>query len=98
MGGTAAVAKKSSDLTGELDAVITRLRECGYVAKAEELRGIVHETAWTSSSEMLGEIGLCLLRIQQSLGRVPPAAVNESLARCLKAVRKTWPDIKLPKS
>ena len=31
-------------------------------------------------------------------GAEPPAAVNESLARCMKAVRKTWPDIKLPKS
>lgn len=97
MGGTAAVAKKSFDLTGELDAVIDRLRECGYAAKADELRRIVHETAWSSSSEMLGEIGLCILRIQQSLGREPPAAVNEGLARCLKVVRKIWPDIKLPK-
>jgi len=90
------MAEKALDLTSELDAVIDKLRECGYASRAEELRGIVHETAWTSSSKMLGEIGLCLLRIQQGLGREPPAEVNEGLARCLKAVRKTWPDIKLP--
>ena len=90
------LAQKPSDLTHQLDAVIDRLREYGHAARAEELRGIVHETAWTSSSEMLGEIGLCLLRIQQSLGGEPPAEVNEGLAQCLKAVRRTWPDIKLP--
>ncbi len=88
--------KRPFDLTSELDAVIARLRECGYTGNAEELRGIVHETAWASSSEMLGEIGLCILRIQQSLGREPPAEVNDALARCLEDVRKTWPDIKLP--
>ncbi len=91
------MAEKTLDLTSELDAVIDRLREYGYAGKAEELRGTVHETAWTSGSEMLGEIGLCLLRIQQSLGREPPAGVSEGLARCLKVVRKTWPEIKLPK-
>ena len=91
------MAEKPLDLTHELDAVIDKLRECGNAARAEELRGIVHETAWSSGSEMLGEIGLCILRIQQSLGREPPAEVSEGLARCLKVVRKTWPDIKLPK-
>ena len=91
----ATLAKKPFELTSELDAVIGNLRECGHAGKAEELRGIVHETAWTTSSEMLGEIGLCLLRIQQSLGRKPAAEVSKGLARCLKAVRKTWPDIKL---
>ncbi len=92
------MARQPFDLTGELDDLISKLRACGYPGKAEELRGIVHETAWTSSSEMLGEIGLCILRIQQGLGRKPPAELNEGLSRCLKVVRKTWPDIKLPKS
>lgn len=87
---------ESQNLIDELDAVIDRLMTSGFPAEASELRSMTHETAWTSSSEMLGEIGLWILGIQRSLAGELPAEVKKGLARCLKFVRKTWPDIKLP--
>jgi hypothetical protein len=87
---------ESQDLIDELDAVIDKLMNSGFPAEASELRSMTHETAWTSSSEMLGEIGLWILGIQRSLAGELPAEVKKGLARCLKFVRKTWPDIELP--
>ena len=94
---TATLAKKPLDLTRELDAMIGKLWACGYPGKAEELRSAAYAGVGSSSSEILGEIGLCILRIQRDLRRELPKEARAGLARCLKIVRKTWPDIKLPK-
>ncbi|MFB3923555.1 MAG: hypothetical protein ACE145_17670 [Terriglobia bacterium] len=77
---------------------MARLRECGHETQAEELRKIVHGTAWSSSSEMLGEIGLCILRIQRDAGAKLPKEIQIGLERCLGAVRETWPAIKLSRA
>ena len=46
---------------------------------------------WTSSSEMVGELGQALLALDA------PAALKEAKQRCLQEVRKVWPHIKARK-
>jgi len=71
------------------------LRAAGLDAEAEELEGLGFKTAWTSASEMLGEIGLCILRIEAHGDPRVPEGAREALEECMKAVRAVWPRIAL---
>jgi hypothetical protein len=78
-----------------LARAIRGLREAGLGAEAEELEGLGFKTAWTSASEMLGEIGHCILRIEARGDPPLPEGVREALGECMKAVRAVWPRIAL---
>ena len=90
------MAKEHFDLISELDAAVGKLRACGYPGKAQELRSAAYESVVSTSSEIIGEIGLCILRIQRDVGSKLSSEARDGLARCLKLVRETWPDIRLP--
>ena len=66
------VSKRRDNFSEALRRLIDTLRAAGFEEDAAKLRELVFETAWTSSSEMAGEIGLAILRIQQGgRGRLP---------------------------
>jgi hypothetical protein len=44
---------------------------------------------------MIGELGLAVLRLQSKNQRLPNE-LTPVANRCMKEVRKIWPDIKLP--
>jgi len=74
------------------DEFIAQLRTAGHASTADKLDFILHRVAWTTGSELLGELGAEILRFQQS---TPSAsgAVQKSLNRSLDMVRRVWPDI-----
>ena len=55
-----------------VDNVTDRLRSAGFVAEASTLHEILHEIAWTTSSELLGELGLAIRDIQAKAGSSLP--------------------------
>ena len=79
------------DLIEKLEAESVRKPILNKSAAA--LHQLLHGTAWTTSSELLGEVGLELLRIQRDYEKSLAPDTRESLQRCLAAVRKVWPDI-----
>jgi hypothetical protein len=74
------------------DELIAQLRAGGHASTADKLDLMLHRVAWTTGSELLGELGVEILRLQQS---TPSAntAVQQSLSRSLDMVRRVWPDI-----
>ena len=72
------------------DELLRGLREHGRVEDAEGLKSLM-VIGWTSSSEMVGELGQALLALDV------PAALKEAKQRCLQEVRKVWPHIKARK-
>ncbi|MFZ2407786.1 MAG: hypothetical protein WAW41_21865 [Methylobacter sp.] len=79
--------------TEPFDELISRLQAYGYSADAESISSL-RTSAWTSSSEMIGELGIAILEIQSHC-EPAPAELRQALARCMKEVRKVWPGIKL---
>jgi hypothetical protein len=75
------------------DELIQRLRVDGYVEAAGRLHTLLHEVAWTSSSELLGELGLALLAFERSTP-VIGAELRRLLDRSMALIRQVWPDIK----
>jgi len=74
--------------------LINQLRAYEYWADADFILSL-KRTMWTSSSEMMGELGLAVLTIQSQSGDIP-GELGRALALCMKEVRKVWPDINLP--
>ncbi len=87
--------QSGDDFLEALSQAIDRLRAAGFEEDARNLRDVAFETAWTSSSEMIGEIGLAILRVQQRARGKLPKAVARGLDRCMDHVREVWPDIRL---
>jgi hypothetical protein len=78
----------------ELDVFIREtaliLMRSGREAAASELSAVTG-TAWTTSSEWLGELGQAVRRIQ-ARADLPPDVVGR-LHRIMEAVHVAWPDL-----
>ena len=70
-------------------ALLAELRARGFTTQAARLGGLLNGV-WTSSSELLGELGAELIAIHRECK--PASAEQKALVRaCLKEVRKAWP-------
>ena len=74
------------------EELIAQLRANGHASSADKLDYMLHRVAWTTGSELLGELGTEIIRFQQSTPSAS-AAVQQSLSRSLDMVRRVWPDI-----
>jgi len=85
---------RAEDFLGALRVSLEKLKRLGFVEETAELERLVN-SAWSSSSEMLGEIGLGLLRLESRIGSQWPDTIREECAKYLSEVRKVWPTISL---
>ena len=72
------------------DELIVKLRESGLDGHADALSELKGQ-AWTTSSEMIGELGRAVLRLRKQPEL--PAEVSKLIGRCMSEVRKVWPHI-----
>jgi hypothetical protein len=84
----------STQIGGDpFEALIRQLRVEGYAEAADQLDTILHHTAWTTGTELLGELGIAL----RDFTRTRPKAGTE-LRRCLRTcrrvVRRAWPGLR----
>jgi hypothetical protein len=70
--------------------LLNELERAGLSAQATALRDALFNTAYTSSSEFIGEMDRVIAAIARASGAVP-APVNQALARSLEEVHKIWP-------
>lgn len=77
----------------ELRIAVAKLRDAGFVVEADDFDSIL-SAAWTSSSELLGEIGLRIVRITHAHRHEIPPDVQATFESMLCEVEKTWSDIR----
>lgn len=72
--------------------LIASLRSDGLSEAADRLHVLLHEVAWTTGSELIGELGLELKRIESegSLKKSPKSL--ETIEKCFRMVFREWPD------
>jgi hypothetical protein len=73
-----------------LDDLGQRLRESGASAAAENLHIILHESAWTTSSELLGEIKLTLAVVHREKEGKLPSAIMKDIDAFIAFIDKAW--------
>lgn len=76
------------------DDLIRQLRSEGHSQFADKLDFLLHRVAWTTGSELIGELGLALLGFEKDTPSVS-SALRPHLDLCMRFVRRVWPDIKL---
>jgi hypothetical protein len=70
-------------------ALAASLKESGFAAHSSLLDGVLNGT-WTTSTELIGELGSAVLTIRRECK--PLSASQKGLVRqCLREVRKAWP-------
>jgi hypothetical protein len=77
------------DLEAELIETVAALRGAGFADEADRIAEAM-SLPTTSSSELLGEIGVAIRSVQRHAGRNLPPEVRRRLARCLRGARSAW--------
>jgi hypothetical protein len=62
-----------------IDALIEDLRASRHEDEAQALYALMHETAWTTGSELLGELGLALKKMKGTYSLETKAKIKESI-------------------
>jgi hypothetical protein len=73
-----------------VDSLIERLKGLHLIAPARELHAILHEGAWTTSSELLGELRLALVKIRAEHGCQLPSDVKQDVVACIRIINDVW--------
>jgi hypothetical protein len=71
------------------DELIALLRAEGHAELADRLDDMIRHTAWTTGSELNGELGLALRGFRRTARGLSPA-LRQQLRTCLRAVRPRW--------
>ncbi len=71
-----------------------KLREANFELEAQKLRHRLDEVAWTTSSELFGELGKLFLDLKREAAADLSPVLQGDLERCLDAIRKVWPDLR----
>jgi hypothetical protein len=87
---------QADDLYVRTDWLIRELRAAGIPVAADRLSHLLHEVAWTTSSELIGELGQALLVIQREHASALPAGVARALGEAIAGARRVWPDLREP--
>jgi len=72
----------------EFDELIDALRGQSLNAPANRLHSLLHETAWTTGSEFLGELGNEIRKIRKQHGRELDSQTREKIRICLSGINK----------
>jgi len=76
----------------EFDELVSILRSEGHDQVAGRLHTLLHETAWTTGSELMGEVGLEILTFQRSTPSMSPE-LQKLIGRCMDVIKRVWPEI-----
>lgn len=81
-------------LPDRVDQLIAALRADGLEQEARALHTLVHEMAWTTSSELIGEIGNEVRRIKSAQRGRLSLNSRQALAEVLAIVGRPWPSFR----
>ena len=73
--------------------IVFSVRYQGYDQISQRLHVLLHEVAWTTSSELMGELGPEILIFQRSPQSLSPE-LQELLCRCMDVVKQVWPKLR----
>ena len=74
------------------DGLIASLRDDGLSTEADRLYVLLHKVAWTTGSELIGELGQALKKIEKEVLPTMSANSEQKFEDCFKMVYRVWPD------
>jgi hypothetical protein len=76
------------------EKLIASLGKDGLLKESSLLHNMIHQIAWTTGSELMGELGQTLKRItKENLPRLSDDS-REHIREAMEMGRRVWPDFK----
>lgn len=73
------------------DRLIVSLRNDGLLKEADQLYFMIHKVAWTSGSELIGELGQSIKKIKKENINSLSADSIKNIKESMKMVKRVWP-------
>ena len=77
------------------EELIVSLRADGLSDKARMLYTLLHDVAWTTGSELIGELGSEIKRIEKDSSLQMSVVTRNKIDECFQIIRRVWPDFPL---
>ena len=74
------------------DELIDSLRADGLRTEADRLHYLIHKVAWTSGSELIGELGQEVKKLKQKHGAELSTNTGTKIEAAFDMVRRVWAD------
>ena len=75
-----------------LERLIVSLRADGLAEDADRLHSLIHEVAWTTGSELVGELGKEIRQLQREHGDKFSSSTRDRMDEAMRMVARVWPD------
>jgi hypothetical protein len=76
------------------EKLIASLDKDGLLKESSLLNDMIHQVAWTTGSELMGELGQTVKRIRkENLPRLSDDS-REHIHEAMEMVKRVWPDFK----
>ena len=85
--------KHADDFFPLLREAIAEARSAGLGSLADELESHAF-AAYTTSSELLGEVGQAIVAFLRAGGESVPRSISRKLYACLAVVQRVWPQLR----
>ena len=82
--------KSNQDFYNYIDELCVRLKWLGFNGIATKLHQLIHETAWTTSSELLGEMRIALREFRAENEANLNTALDSDIDMCLKTINSAF--------
>ena len=82
--------KSNEEFYVYVDCLRIELNEKGFSKTSQELNFILHETAYTTSSEFFGEIKFALLSLKENAGKKLSTELLENVNMCLTTIENAF--------
>jgi hypothetical protein len=73
------------------DELIASLRADGFSSDADRLHFMIYRVAWTTGSELLGELGQAMREVAREHADSFSDATRASMEAAFEMVRRVWP-------
>src|SRR4029450_4904074 len=84
---------EDDDLYTRADWLAQQLKRAGLPDVAGRLSHLLHGVAWTTSSELIGELGEALLAVRRLHASELPSDVVTQLDAAIASARRVWPEL-----
>jgi hypothetical protein len=74
------------------ERLIASLRNDGFVKEADHIHFLIHEVAWTTGSELIGELGQAIKKIKKHRLNALSSASKMNIRESMGMVKRVWPD------
>ena len=82
--------KSNDEFYQHLDALTASLIASGFAKAGERISFLIHKVAWTTSSELFGELRIAFREILQQHRDSLPAHISDDLTDCIQVIDGAW--------